>query len=380
MLFMFQSKKVCFLLSIMLTLITNLSYSQEPFWAGLKSEGCMIGNVEKFSARLWDISGDWEQICRETEKTFNGIKYKSPHNCVKKNVFEGMWGEWYLKTNRCKSKWEKIKKRGCVLPLKGLRRFEAFITNEDFLQDDDAAYNIPIKIDGKYLGGTQVDDQSVSGPTQYSNGKGQFYALDVTCVNNDRNDRNLSQNAWIRKVHKVKTRVTAQLINQQYKTTGEPVSRFQAYIREPYYIIVDIGGEGYHKTDFITSGFRNNTINLNVQRNDSQLGTKIPSLVRLNNWYDTYPIADKFADYIVIQNAPLTQHNANEIVRMLRSGGKVGLWIDKDSFKEQIDFIAQQLKSQAIYNAKDEFKGRGGFPKILIEDRRTTYDLPPYTN
>ena len=135
------------------------------------------------------------------------------------------------------------------------------------------------------------------------------------------------------------------------------------------YIILDIGGEGYHHVHGITSGFED-AINLNVLTTDSQTDQPIPNLVELDNWVDPYPIADDFADYIVMQGAPLTDHNVDEIVRLLKRGGKVGLWINVDLFKDNIIDLATRLKAGVFFHAKDEFSGQAGFSKVLIVDHR----------
>ncbi len=85
-----------------------------------------------------------------------------------------------------------------------------------------------------------------------------------------------------------------------------------------------------------------------------------------------YPFADGFADYITMQGAPLNQHNLDEIVRMLRKGGKVGLWIDQNFFQKQIDDLASKLNSKAkkVNKYEDEFGEKAGYTKILIKDGR----------
>lgn len=135
------------------------------------------------------------------------------------------------------------------------------------------------------------------------------------------------------------------------------------------YIILDIGGEGRHSAHNMITGFEN-AINLNVLTTDSQTNKPIPNLVEIDNWVDPYPLGDGFADYIVIQNAPLTNHNVDEIVRLLKRGGKVGLWVDVNQYQNNIIDLGRRLKAGVFFHADDEFKGKAGFSKVLIVDHR----------
>lgn len=148
---------------------------------------------------------------------------------------------------------------------------------------------------------------------------------------------------------------------------GKKVSRHDLDLQEQK-IHLDLGGEGYHEKDGVVSGFRT-AINLNNKENDSQFqDRKIPHLI-LVNFDEPYPFADGFADYITIQGAPLFPHNVEEIVRMLRKGGKVGLWIDQNRFQNEIKDLESKLDSKAkqVNKYEDEFGGKAGYEKLLIE-------------
>ncbi|BAZ08974.1 hypothetical protein NIES4071_07800 [Calothrix sp. NIES-4071] len=163
-------------------------------------------------------------------------------------------------------------------------------------------------------------------------------------------------------------------INTMIRKGNKKVSRRDLNLGEQK-IHLDLGGEGYHEAHGVVSGFRT-AINLNAQEYDSQYkDLKIPHLV-LVNYSEPYPFADNFADYITMQGAPLTPHNLDEIVRMLRKGGKVGLWIDQNFFQKQIDDLASKLdsKPKKVNKYEDEFGGRAGYTKILIKDGRITHD------
>ena len=91
---------------------------------------------------------------------------------------------------------------------------------------------------------------------------------------------------------------------------------------------LDLGGEGYHEEHSVVSGFKD-AINVNARETDSQNPhSKIPYLVYIKSFENLYPFADSFANYITMQGSPLTPNNVNEIERMLKYGGEVGLWID----------------------------------------------------
>ncbi len=159
-------------------------------------------------------------------------------------------------------------------------------------------------------------------------------------------------------------------INKMIRGGNTKVSRSDLNVGQQM-MHLDLGGEGYHEVSGLISGFKT-AINLNAKENDSQPPfEKIPNLVRVD-YSKPYPFADGFADYITMQGAPLTKENIDEIVRMLRKGGKVGLWIAEDIFADDIRELASRLKSKAetVGKDRDEFGGKAGGDKILIEDGR----------
>ncbi len=140
------------------------------------------------------------------------------------------------------------------------------------------------------------------------------------------------------------------------------------------YVVIDIGGEGYHESFGLKAGCKN-AINLNVLSSNSQNQRPIDNLVKLRNWLDKYPIGSRFADYIMIQSAPLTSHNVDEIVRMLKPGGAVALWVDRKSFKSQIEDLAKKLNSSPAYDVPDEFSYEESMRKVFIRDFRNYYKI-----
>ena len=104
-----------------------------------------------------------------------------------------------------------------------------------------------------------------------------------------------------------------------------------------------------------------------MRKQSNQYGIPIPNLVLLDSWSDEqdYPFADNFADYITMQNAPLTPKNVKEIARCLRPGGVVELWID-DSFLPEMLQLATLLQSKIEFDSVDQFNGTTGSPKFRI--------------
>jgi SAM-dependent methyltransferase len=162
------------------------------------------------------------------------------------------------------------------------------------------------------------------------------------------------------------------MVEQIRHLTGIPalysasVSRADLKLDDDF-IHLDIGGEGYNESIGVFSGF-NTSINVNAHDCQSNgYGVPIPNLVKVQSWMTdpSYPFADGFADYITMQNAPLTAKNIDEIARCLRPGGVVELWVDT-AFKKDIQLLAKKLNSIADYEVDDEFNGSTGSIKIRI--------------
>lgn len=163
------------------------------------------------------------------------------------------------------------------------------------------------------------------------------------------------------------------IVEQIVKLTGSPidsgvkVSRKDLLLAESFHVHIDVGGEGLNEHMGCISGFTN-SINLNAMTKQSNpYGIPIPNLVRLESWSGDpdYLFADGFADYITMQNAPLTEKNVTEIARCLRPGGLVELWID-DSFLPEMKRLASLLKSEIELDSVDQFKGTTGSQKFRI--------------
>ncbi len=152
-------------------------------------------------------------------------------------------------------------------------------------------------------------------------------------------------------------------------------SRADMGVDGSYHVHLDLGGEGYHEVYGMASGFRD-AINLNAQTTDSQppFG-RIPMLVQVPDWATEppYPFVNEIADYITAQGAPLTAKNVSEIARLLRVGGKAGLWIDRARYQSAINQLAQLLGCTPTYSTDpgsgciDEFGGSAGWPKVCLQ-------------
>ena len=153
---------------------------------------------------------------------------------------------------------------------------------------------------------------------------------------------------------------------------GKQVDRSDIGISDTYYLHLDVGGEGRRSENGLETGFLD-AININdteyctVCKEPNQ---PIPNLVRVEKWITNpaYPFKNNFADYITMQNAPLTEKNVDEMARVLRKDGKICLWIDTEKFGPQILRLASKLNTTPIHDSDhDEFKGKAGHPKILIQ-------------
>lgn len=145
------------------------------------------------------------------------------------------------------------------------------------------------------------------------------------------------------------------------------VSRSDLQLNDSEYVHLDIGGEGCNISHNCISGFET-SVNVNDHIHQSVARhNPIPNLIFIDKWFKnpSYPFADHFADYITMQNAPLTDQNVTEIARCLRPGGKVELWINS-SFKANIDKLATLLHSKVEDKVADEFNGSTGSPKFRI--------------
>ncbi len=146
-------------------------------------------------------------------------------------------------------------------------------------------------------------------------------------------------------------------------------------VSEQQRILLDLGGEGRHSVGGIISGFTN-ALNFNDRDRESQPPyNPIPNLIWLDKFETNppYPVADGLGDYVVMQGAPLTENNVDEIARITKIGGKIGLWINLDTATQQrLSRLAQRIGSQITSSQPanpacvDEFNGHAGFPKQCL--------------
>jgi hypothetical protein len=327
----------------------NDALYSKALWGGFKKDNDSDGTTQ-YSARLWDANEEgWEEACANAPAIIKGQWFPKPDRCVKIQSLVGigyeMWGEFDVKQEYSDEPlWGEFKKDGCTGY--GCRQYSARLW--DIKGSWEEACNDASAV---------IKGQWFDRPTRCVNKTvamwGEFDVEDDTCGSLTELVANI--NNMIGKGNKKVSRRDLNLQNQN--------------------IHLDLGGEGYHEKDGIVSGFRT-AINLNAQENDSQYKElKIPHLI-LVDYSKPYPFADGFADYITMQGAPLNQHNVDEIVRMLRKGGKVGLWIDQEFFQKQIKDLASKLHSdpKEVNKYEDEFGGRAGNTKILIKDGRKGHD------
>ncbi|MCI1780025.1 MAG: hypothetical protein LKI53_08755 [Bacteroidales bacterium] len=147
------------------------------------------------------------------------------------------------------------------------------------------------------------------------------------------------------------------------------VTREKLGISDDLSIQVDVGGEGYKK-ESITSGFKA-ALNMNNVYKTTTTPPYLPieNLIKIKDWNVDYPFADNFADYVTIQGCPLTDHNVNEIARIIKNNGEVGLWLT-DGYERQTKALAKKLNSTVETNPFDEFNGAVGGKKIKIIARK----------
>lgn len=156
------------------------------------------------------------------------------------------------------------------------------------------------------------------------------------------------------------------------------VTRQQIGIDDNYSIKLDVGGMGVYQHNVGGIAGLPDALNLNDKsKNPDSLppDIPIPYLVLMPDWRTnpTYPFDDGFADYIIMQSSPLTPTNVQEINRVLKIGGSVGLWIDQDGFKMEIAELAKLLNCNPLpctaangNLGMDEMDGKYVYPKILL--------------
>jgi len=167
-------------------------------------------------------------------------------------------------------------------------------------------------------------------------------------------------------------------------TAGAPVdpkikvTRHEVGFGKDDRVKLDIGGYGVYREGGGTLSGIPGTLNLNdhaTNPNSSPPGQAVPALVLMPSWNGNpeYPFEDEFADYVVMQSAPLTPTNIKEIERVLRIGGSVGLWIDPDRFGPAIAELAKKLNCTPLpctaangNLGMDEMGGNYPFPKVQL--------------
>ncbi len=79
-------------------------HARAQTWGAFQTDDCKGLGVRQYSARLWDITGDWAAACAATPATVMGQSFSSPTRCVNKGSF-GMWGEFDVSDTSCLPHW-----------------------------------------------------------------------------------------------------------------------------------------------------------------------------------------------------------------------------------------------------------------------------------
>lgn len=135
-------------------------------------------------------------------------------------------------------------------------------------------------------------------------------------------------------------------------------------------LVVDIGGEGQKtdRSDGLESG-NVHAVNLNWQEYlspgpfdlvvngngehisiDGEDKARIPNLIRPSRPWEqnpSYPFADDTVDGIMMEGAPLTDHNVDEISRVIKPGGWALLNIG-DNYEPQVNELAERMGAEVV--------------------------------
>lgn len=165
-----------------------------------------------------------------------------------------------------------------------------------------------------------------------------------------------------RKLSKLANRINSHVGSPATRDPRHFVSRDDMKLKSNEILHLDVGGEGAQKAYGLTSGFKD-AININAKRYSSQYQDKeIPNLVLLQSWDSNPPLpfSDGSADRITLQGAPLTDHNVNEIARVLAPNGRVDLWVDNyfsNNIQKLAGMIGARIELQNRSDCPDEYKG-----------------------
>ena len=132
-------------------------------------------------------------------------------------------------------------------------------------------------------------------------------------------------------------------------TPAKFASRDSMKIDDGYFLNLDVGGEGYHSFSGVTSGFVG-AININ----DKERGTQpsdgpIPQLILVGPWEKSppYPFADRTANYITMQGAPLTNYYVGEMARVI-APGRSDRALDRRTLSAADRATGKELQSTAV--------------------------------
>ncbi|MEO6431713.1 MAG: hypothetical protein ABIO50_08165 [Nitrosospira sp.] len=114
-------------------------------------------------------------------------------------------------------------------------------------------------------------------------------------------------------------------------------------------VTIDIGGEGRYIDEDGREWGNDQAINLNCSLNRTTYGdTKKPIPNLVFGFVQTMPFVDKFADTILINNAPIV---VSEIERVIRPGGQIKIIYTSESTSKVETIISHMCLSPAVSTA-----------------------------
>lgn len=82
-------------------------------WGSFRRDSCVRPGYRQYSARLWNIKGDWGTQCRSMPATVQGTYFTNPDNCVNRGGLGGEWGQFYVLDSSCNPNWGSFRNDGC---------------------------------------------------------------------------------------------------------------------------------------------------------------------------------------------------------------------------------------------------------------------------
>lgn len=80
---------------------TGSSYLGELYWSNFRDDGCTVEGYRLWSARLWNIDGNWDETCAVTKGRPMGEECVVPTRCENGGTISGIWGKFYIQDPLC---------------------------------------------------------------------------------------------------------------------------------------------------------------------------------------------------------------------------------------------------------------------------------------